>query len=408
MKANEIKPTLIKNILSEDDYEYIYKIINIALSKTNNKYENFIVHDNGMKRYVFGDNSPVIKNLIKTVKENTGYDIESAGGFFARYNKDEGGIPNLPPHFDTSGSGYGCLTFTAQLDSNIEWPIYIYDEKVELQKNEAIVFSGNSNIHWRPDIEFKEDSFLDIFVCHFFLPPTQENKLDPDHNEKMLKQRIEYTEKYKKEFNKTQNSDLGKYYTDFKPRLISNIFTPTEIEQIYKARFEDAINKKMHDGGSYTFADPSCGYITSVYPLPENIRKKLLQHVQNIALFVATEDGIHCPRYTLESGSNPQLKPHYDVGLKTAALTLSVQLKHTKPWKLYVNDDGFDLNFNEAVIFSGTHQIHWRPDIEFSQDDYYDILVCQYVPLESPLPLTDEHRAHMQKKADDYVRKYFN
>ncbi len=408
MKASDIKPTRVKNILSDEDYSYIYKIINIALSNPQDKYNKFIIHGNGMKRYIFGDNSPVIKNLINRVSLETGYEIESAGGFFARYNTDEGGLPNLPPHFDTSGSGYGCLTFTAQLDSNIDWPIYIYDEKVQLEKNEAIIFSGNSNIHWRPDIEFKNDSFLDIFVCHFFMKATDENRLDPDHDNIMLKQRIEYNDKYKNELTKIKVVDIAKDYTNFKPRKISNIFSPSEIEDIYKARFEDAINKKMHDGGSYTFADPSCGYITSVYPLPEHIRKRLLEKVQNIALFVAKEDGIHCPRYTLESGSNPQLKPHYDVGLKTAALTLSVQLKHTKPWKLFVNDDGFDLEFNEAVIFSGTHQIHWRPDIEFSKDDYYDILVCQYVPLESPLPLTDEHRAQMQKKADEYVRKYFN
>lgn len=405
MKISEVKPTLIENIFSDEDYLHIYEVINKELE---NGYENFFIHQNGMKRYVFGKESNLNDSLSKKVSESLGIEIKHSAGFFARYNNDGGGIPSLPPHYDSAGEGYACLTFTAQLDSNIEWPIYVYDEKIQLKKNQAIVFSGNSNIHWRPGIEFKDDSFLDIFVCHFFVEQTEENKLNNDHDELMIAQRQEYMNKYKHEFVNIMNRDGHAPYTNFKPKLIENIFSDSEIDEIYEARFNHAVNKKMHDGGSYTFADPSCGYITSVYPLPENIRKILLAKVREVAFFIAQEDGIHFPRYTLESGSTPQLKPHYDVGLKTAALTLSVQLKHTKPWKLYVNDDGFDLEFNQAVIFSGTHQIHWRPDIDFNEDDYYDILVCQYVPIENPLPLTDEHRAQMRKKADNYVGKYFN
>lgn len=195
---------------------------------------------------------------------------------------------------------------------------------------------------------------------------------------------------------------------EFKPIVIKNIFTPDEIEQIYNTRFNLAINEKTQDGQSYTFPDPSCGYITSVYPLPEKIRNKIVEAIQEHSPFIVREDGNHMPRYTLESGSNPQLKPHYDVGLDNASMTLSVQLKNTIPWELCVGDDCFMLEENDAVLFSGSHQIHWRPDIEFGPDDYYDIIVCQASAKENPLPLDDAHRAKMQKKADIFVNKYFN
>ena len=407
MNIVDIKPTLINEIFNDEDYRHIYKIANIAMS-AEDKYSKFIVAGNGLKRYVFGRNSKIIKNLESKISKMFDIVIDDAGGFFGRYSTELNGVPELLPHHDNSGQGYACLTFTAQLDSTLNWSIYVFDEKHDLEKNQAVLFSGNTNIHWRPDIDFNENDHVDIFVGHFLFK--KDNfKLPEDNNEKMKKLAKEYINKYKEILTKmdtTVNKDQK--FSRFTGTVIDNVFTDEEIEEIYKARFDDAINKKMHDGNSYVFADKSCGYITSVYPLPEKARNKLLKIAQLYSPLEVEENGIHSPRYTLESGSKPQLRPHYDVGLDRAAFTLSVQLKHTKLWALYVNDDRFDLSFNQAVIFSGTHQIHWRPDIDFNENDYYDILVCQYTEKRDPLYLSDEHRQQMKNKADIYVNKYFN
>jgi hypothetical protein len=204
-------------------------------------------------------------------------------------------------------------------------------------------------------------------------------------------------------------SNTHELFYNFKPVLIDNLFTEEEIESIYKTRFEIAPGKKNGDGTDYVFTDPSCGYITCVYPFEYSIRRKILNEIAKRVPIYIKEDGNHMPRYTVDSGSKPSLRPHYDVGMVSASFTLSVQLKHTKPWDLYVEGEKFNLEYNQAVLFSGSHQIHWRPDIEFDKSDYYDIIVCQvYEDTESPLMLDDAHRAKMQTKADFYVNKFFN
>ena len=133
-----------------------------------------------------------------------------------------------------------------------------------------------------------------------------------------------------------------------------------------------------------------------------------MQIVQDNVPIKVKEWGNHMPRYTLESNSKPRLHPHYDVGLDQASFTLSIQLDHTLPWTVYVGHQGYDIQRNTAVLFSGSHQIHWRPDIEFGPNDYYDIIVAQVVEdTENPLILDDSHRENMSNQVGSFVAKYF-
>jgi hypothetical protein len=198
-------------------------------------------------------------------------------------------------------------------------------------------------------------------------------------------------------------------FFDFKPVVIDDFFTEEEIESIYKTRFEIAPGRKNGTWGDFVFADPSCGYITSVYKFEDNIRRKIVNEIAKRVPVYVKEEGNHMPRYTLDSGSKPSLRPHHDAGMKTASFTLSIQLKATMPWDLYVEGERFDLKFNQAVLFSGSHQIHWRPDIEFDKSDYYDIMVCQVVEdTHYSLLLDNEHKAIMEGKANFYNKKFFN
>jgi hypothetical protein len=201
----------------------------------------------------------------------------------------------------------------------------------------------------------------------------------------------------------------SEYFFNFKPIVIDNFFTEKEIKSVYKTRFEIAPNVERGDGSSHLFSDPNCGYITCFHPLENNIRTKIINEISNKTLIKIKESGNHIPRYTLDSGFVPALWPHYDSGLKEASLTLSIQLKKTIDWDLYVNGEKFNLNYNQAVLFSGSHQVHWRPKIKFKQDDYYDIVVCQvYEDIENPLMLDQSHKAIMQTKMDFYINKFFN
>jgi len=188
------------------------------------------------------------------------------------------------------------------------------------------------------------------------------------------------------------------FFFNFEPIVIYNVFSEEEIKEIYDSRSKS----------ENLLTDESCGYITNTKPFSGNIRKKIVQIVQDNVPIKVKEWGNHMPRYTLKSNSRPRLYPHYDVGLHQASLTLSIQLDHTLPWTVYIGDQGYDIKRNTAVLFSGSHQIHWRPDIEFGPDDYYDIIVAQVVEdTEDPLMLDSAHRENMSNQVGSYVAKYF-
>lgn len=205
------------------------------------------------------------------------------------------------------------------------------------------------------------------------------------------------------------NENINDTFFNFKPIILDNIFTGEELNEVYDTRFRIAPASIMPDGSQYVFKDESCGYITSVYPLKQHLLNKIESIIQNNVPIKIKSDGNHMPRYTLESGSKPQLRPHYDIGMKSASFTLSIQLDYSKDWQICVKDQCFTLKKNQALLFSGSHQVHWRPNIEFDKNDYYDIIVCQAVEdLENPLLLDETHRKFMEKEADYYMNKYFN
>ena len=182
------------------------------------------------------------------------------------------------------------------------------------------------------------------------------------------------------------------YFFNFKPIIIKNFFTEEEIKSIYQSR-EDGIT---------LIPDEAFGFITYTDAFTEQVENKIVNVVQQYAPFKVMRWGNHMPRYTLKSQSQPQLLPHYDTGLDRAALTLSIQLESTLPWQICVGQECFTLERNDAVLFSGSHQIHWRPKIVFSETDYYDILVAQVVQdTENPLTLDQDHRDRMSKEADN-------
>jgi hypothetical protein len=191
-------------------------------------------------------------------------------------------------------------------------------------------------------------------------------------------------------------------YENFPVTVIDDMLTEDQINRIYEDRFKNATIKTMHDGNSFLFSDTSCGYITSTYPLPEDVQKTIIKAMQERSFFLIENVESHFPRYTLDSGSKPQLKPHYDSGLQYASLTLSIQLKSTKPWQVCVEQDCYFLKENQAIMFSGSHQLHWRPDINFNENDYNDIIVCQVHDSFCELRLSDSHRAKMIERANNF------
>lgn len=173
------------------------------------------------------------------------------------------------------------------------------------------------------------------------------------------------------------------------PHVEENFFTAEEYKSIY-----ETIQRTMELGAKeagnewHHFKKNTNNGFNVIFlserrngPLPglsKMVEDKIRQKFEEKAVAEVGHIGILWARYTLESGDIPSLIPHQDRSETHAAYTFTVELeKNIDAWDFYVEDQKFEMNKNQAIWFSGTHQSHWRPDKEFKKGDYYDIILCQ-------------------------------
>jgi len=165
------------------------------------------------------------------------------------------------------------------------------------------------------------------------------------------------------------------------PVVTLNFFTEEELILIYNEVNEKNINDTLSfepTNNTYFNKVKEFGYISTGIN-NTIIKNKIIKKSQEIFKFSNDNPLIHFARYSNYSGSNPDLAPHVDSFLEYPTYTFSIQLKTTKPeWIIRVDDHSFKLKENSCISFSGTHQIHSRDPIQFSDEDYCDIIVCQF------------------------------
>ena len=176
-------------------------------------------------------------------------------------------------------------------------------------------------------------------------------------------------------------------YKNLKPEIIKDIFSNYEFKSLYKS-----FKKSEND---YTII-PELGYAAFSIKLDEDIISTLKSTIENKLNIKVAKMEAHYARYSLNTGYKPMLMPHYDRALTDATFSLAIVLDNTIDWDIYVEGEQFMPRKNDAVLFSGSHHIHYRPDIEFKDEDHYDIMVCQfYEDTDQDITLDEEHIEYM-------------
>lgn len=184
----------------------------------------------------------------------------------------------------------------------------------------------------------------------------------------------------------------------YEPVVLDTVFAAEEYEQVYG--FVNDIfdnDKKFDETGPGYFPVEGLGYFAVVGLGAENIYEKIKEVTEEATGLQLEAPEIHFARYTPKTGHRPQLRPHYDIMLKRGTITLSVQMDASLDWSIYANGVKADLPPNSGIIFSGSHQYHWRPQIDFKDDDFYDIMVCQMAVVGSS-DLSEDHEEFMSKE----------
>jgi hypothetical protein len=153
--------------------------------------------------------------------------------------------------------------------------------------------------------------------------------------------------------------------------IIGNVLNKDEIDEIYGLVFSNNINYLMDV------------FVQTVYEfdIPYRIAKKIIGYAED----AFEVDNLEIEEYQFarykkiidsETGEvkKPNLIPHCDMTFSEQRYTFDYQIGGNTTWPIIVEDNSFTLNNNQALTFSGTHQVHWRELKEFDDVEYIDMV----------------------------------
>lgn len=153
--------------------------------------------------------------------------------------------------------------------------------------------------------------------------------------------------------------------------ITENFLTQEEVQEIY-AGVENAYKK---------FVIKDFGQQVSDFSMSEKTKNKIIKTCEEIfevsGLKLQAYQFARYEKFFRKDGvlSNPTLYPHID-GFDEKRFTLDLQLRSNTDWSIFVEGREFTLKDNSALTFYGTEQEHWRPEKDFQDGEYIDMLFC--------------------------------
>lgn len=191
-------------------------------------------------------------------------------------------------------------------------------------------------------------------------------------------------------------------YKDFKAtqRHISNQdFNVTVVDDIFEQGHIDRIYEIIGNASEeQTRIQPWASHKVWDVSLGEEIEDRINQVVKNsLGDHLVLKKDYSFARYSPKFGYRAKLFPHYDTR-PSQRVTFDIQLKTSEPWALVVEEDVYNLQDNQALVFAGTQQIHWREDKQIADDAEIDMIFChlEYV---SDMPLDNQQEDVLRERA---------
>jgi hypothetical protein len=170
------------------------------------------------------------------------------------------------------------------------------------------------------------------------------------------------------EYEKLRTSQHYVSDQDFAPVLVENIFTDKELSDILQTVSEFPLEKiRIQKWGGQGVLDEI------------KISDSVIAKIQNLASEACNKDLIvaehsivkYCPEY----GYEVKLFPHYDTR-PYEMFVFDVQLQTNEDWGIIVEGKQFNLLDNQALLFSGTQQMHWRENKKLQDGSEILMMFC--------------------------------
>jgi hypothetical protein len=167
------------------------------------------------------------------------------------------------------------------------------------------------------------------------------------------------------------------------PHIVKNFFTEEEVE-VLLAIVKYQKNAKDLDAfhSPIVLAELSRMQIEVMYPL--TIRRKLEMFASNLVgeeVFMSHNSYLS---YNKEhnSTSNPKLPVHYDSDNYFSKLTIDYQLNANIDWPIVIENESFNLQYGDLLVFWGAGQVHWREPVLFKEGDNTEVLTMHFSTME--------------------------
>jgi hypothetical protein len=201
----DFQPFVSKDFLPPEIYEEVYTAVNSQIAKNlaegkdayAEPFSKAVCENNGFI-VLFECVPPYVYEFFQE-KMSEAFEVKTARPnlLFARYTHDSGFAPRLLPHADRAVKTQS-VTMTVELDSTLDWDIYIEDERFKLGKNAGVFFSGSHQTHFRPHQEFGKDDYYDILLVQGPIDaPGQEQMNNENHFNNMDKRAGDFINKYR-------------------------------------------------------------------------------------------------------------------------------------------------------------------------------------------------------------------
>jgi len=180
MPGKDQQNIVVDNLFNEEQIQWLKRFID-------SKEIDVVDPHNG--RYLKGLDNQIREDImdivVKLARETSGEDLVPGDIGYSYYNNQYGEVC-LPPHIDANRTEF---VIDYQLDANVEWPIVIEKKEFVLKNNQAIVFAGGDQIHWRPRQKFTDDQYTAMIFFHMITKDhwTLTNGVDPRTTEEWQK-----------------------------------------------------------------------------------------------------------------------------------------------------------------------------------------------------------------------------
>jgi hypothetical protein len=192
------KNVIVNNVFSDEQIASIYNDINLESNKDimmQDFYGRLYIPLYWRQKTHISDpidlkiNQSIFDSIINYSSKFSNVELQIESISFARYSSQYG-IPLLHPHTDTNFKE-PRLTFDVQLSGNVTWPIVIEHKEYILQNNDAVVFSGTHDIHWRSRKVLENDEYVDILLCQLSEKTDNPNTIDDEFMKNIdIKQKV--------------------------------------------------------------------------------------------------------------------------------------------------------------------------------------------------------------------------